>query len=118
MVMGVVLTLLGLFVLSKAIGDNASSELTMLEEPSGYIETTEIEVFQVLKEGSLARTKEKESDGVFVGPIVLLLDETGSHYDNEIIKIERGKKLQQVGVYKYASHINPVNTVPAVRITE
>ena len=122
LITGVVLTILTLFIIGKAMsaGQGTSDDgITMFEQPGDIIPTKKFEVLQVVPNGALAHSEEKEFGvSTFTGPIVLLLSEgQNTYYDGEVITVPKGKTVRQIGSYQYETRMG-YKTVPIVQVME
>ena len=108
-VTGVILTILISLLLVKS-SDNG---ITIFDEPGEYIKANKFEVFQVIESGAaLAHTEEISSYAkisTFTGPVVLFVNDEGKHYyDDEVIEVSLGKRVRQIGIYKYSTKMGSV----------
>lgn len=121
---GVVTGIIFVFVLGVIV--NASQgkgsvqrDVVLFEKPQQTIGASEIEVFQVLPDGSALATVQYSDNGNNdnVGMVVMLLAKDGvSYFDSQSIKIPSGKCMKQIGTYKYMSRQEMEKTVPVVEI--
>lgn len=118
MITGCVLTIAALFYVAKVNGAGGDSGLTLYEQPVGTINSYSFEVLQVLPNGNaLAYTEDPDRRDSYTGPVVLLLaDESSHYYDEQIVKVPKGKSARQVGTYQYETNGGMHRTVPVVRI--
>ena len=118
MITGCVLTIAALFYVAKVYNASGDSGLTLYEQPVRTINSYSFEVLQVLPNGNaLAYTEDPDRRGSYTSPVVLLLaDESSHYYDEQIVKIPKGKSARQVGTYQYGTNGGMQRTVPAVRI--
>ena len=118
-VTGVVLTIGGVVVLGAMAQAEETSGVTMFDQPGEEMTARKYEVIQVIPIGALARSEEiSYGQSMFTGPVVLFYTEGQSaHYDDEVIKVPKGKRVVQVGTYQYNSAVGN-RTVPIVRIME
>lgn len=121
---GVVTGIIFVFVLGVIV--NASQgkgsvqrDVVLFEKPQQTIEASEIEVFQVLPDGSALASVEYayEGNNDNLGMVVMLLAKDGvSYFDSQSIKIPGGKCMKQIGTYKYMTRQEMEKTVPVVDI--
>lgn len=92
--------------------------LHLLDEPGEIIKEESIKVFQVLaKDAALAHGKNEYGD--YYGMIYLLVNKEGKYYyDDEMVKVPKGKVLRQIGVYQYPTRQDIVKTVPVIMIMD
>ncbi|MDM8209210.1 MULTISPECIES: hypothetical protein [Bacteroidaceae] len=71
---------------------------------------------QVLPDGSALATVEDISN---IGMVVLFLANKGiSYYDDQKINVPIGKRVMQIGTYKYMTRSEMEKTVPIVEIMD
>lgn len=117
-VLGVVLTFVVLIVISMAQAakgeTSVNRDLVMFEQPQQTVEAEELEVMQVLPDGSALATIEDYNN---LGTVVMFPAKEGtSYYDDQKINIPSGKCLKQVGTYRYMTRQEMEKTVPVVEI--
>jgi len=119
---GMVSGILLLFLISLFVANQSSNDgLRLFEEEGECVSTNSFQVIQVLDSGSaLAREIEKDYfTSTATGITVLFLNEgNSSYYDEQIIKVPRGKCVKQIGVFKYNTRMDIEKTVPVVAIRE
>ena len=119
---GMVSGILLLFLISLFVANQSSNDgLRLIEEEGECVSTNSFQVIQVLDSGSaLAREIEKDYfTSTATGITVLFLNEgNSSYYDEQIIKVPRGKCVKQIGVFKYNTRMDIEKTVPVVAIRE
>lgn len=120
LITGCVLTIAVLFYVGKVNGASGDSGLTLYEQPVGTINSYSFEVLQVLPNGNaLAYTEDPDRRDSYTSPVVLLLaDESSHYYDEQIVKVPKGKSARQVGTYQYETNGGMHRTVPVVRIMD
>ena len=117
MLTGCVLTVAALFYVAKVNNSEEESGLVLYEQPAGVIDSYSFQVMQVLADGAaLAVSENPNWRESYTGPTVLLLANENSHYyDEQIVKVPKGKRAYQVGVFDYESRGLGHKTVPAVK---
>ena len=111
---GIVLTLVGLFIVGWFIQDSeGSTPIEYLEKPVSYEdkEETSFKVFQVIDNAALAREASDIIGGevMYLGNIVLI---TGKdYYSDQVVKV---KNPQRVGTYNYTTNGGMPKTVPVI----
>lgn len=100
--------------------EEKKSPLTLFEQPADIIETASFEVQEVLPDGNaIAKSQDKDLDGYYTDPTVLLLAEENSpYYDKQIVKVSKSKCAYRVGAYQYEPHYGDTRTLPVVRIMD
>lgn len=115
-VSGIIGTFLALFLISVVIQthDDELLGLTIFSEKGECIaKNGEIETFQVLRPNMALAS----IGGIFDGKVVLLINYEDKHYyDDQKIKIPKGKCARHIGTYQYTSKDKRDRTVPAVAI--
>ena len=115
---GVALTLLLLYAIAY-FGNN--DQATLFKNPGDIMEIEFFEVSQVIGGGSeaLAYGKKENPEGWGLGEFCLLTNDDGKfYYDNEIIKVDSGKIVRQVGIFQYEMERGYRKTVPIVKIMD
>lgn len=112
---GVILTFVFFFAVALGNTNNSSNDyIVMFDEPQQEIKAKSFEVMQVLSDGSALATVEDISN---YGMVVMFLAEKGaSYYDDQKINVPSGKRVMQIGTYKYMTRSEMEKTVPVVRI--
>ena len=120
LITGCILTVAALFYIGKVYSAGGDSGLTLFEQPAGTINSYSFEVLQVLPNGNaLANSENPDWRESYTGPVVLLLaDENSHYYDEQIVKVSKGKRARQVGSYQYQTNGGMHKTVPVVRIMD
>lgn len=113
---GIVLTFVFAFVTYQGNSSPLGNDIVMFEKPQQEIKVKSFEVMQVLPDGSaLARVEDWDNFGMIV---LFLADEGTSYYDDQKIDVPSGKKVMQVGTYKYVTRSEMEKTVPVVEILD
>ena len=118
MITGCVLTIAALFYVAKVYDADDNSGLELFEQPADVIDSNSFRVLQVLPDGNaLAYSEGPNYRESYTGPTVLLLaDENSHYYDEQIVKVPKGKRAYQVGIFDYETNGIGHKTVPVVRI--
>ncbi len=119
MITGCVLTIAALVYVAKVYNVDDNPGLELFEQPAGTIESYSFRIVQVLPNGNALAFSESElfKDVAHTGPVVLLLSDESSHYyDDQIVRVPKGKRAFQMGVYQYETNEGMHKTVPVVRI--
>lgn len=114
---GFVLTFVFAFMVTD-LGNSSpvGNDIVMFEKPQQEIKVKSFEVMQVLSDGSaLAIVEDFNNYGMIV---LFLADEGTSYYDDQKIKVPSGKKVMQVGTFKYVARSEMEKTVPVVEILD
>lgn len=119
-VVGIIfLFVLGIIINASQRKGSVQRDVVLFEKPQQVIEADEIEVFQVLPDGSALAQVEYTYEGNKdnMGMVVMLLAKSeGSYFDSQSIKIPKGKCMKQIGTYKYMTRQDVEKTVPVVEI--
>ena len=94
---------------------------TYFREEGDVVSENSFKVIQVLASGdALANELEEKYDMQLPTNLVVLFEnEDGqSYYDDQIIRLSRGKCVRQIGTFKYESKGGDYKTVPIVRVNE
>ena len=119
-VVGIIfLFVLGIIINASQGKGSVQRDVMLFEKPQQVIEADEIEVFQVLPDGSALAQVEYtyEGNNDNSGIVVMLLAKSeGAYFDSQSIKIPKGKCMKQIGTYKYMTRQDVEKTVPVVEI--
>ncbi len=123
-VTGVVLTIAFCFALAVSQSNNneasSNDELQLFESPKQVMNAESFKVIQVLPNGSaLATYKEfsRKAGDLEYGTVVLFqASENSSYYDDQVIKLPKGKCFKQIGTYRYVTRQEMEKTVPVIGI--
>lgn len=117
-VTGIILTFAFFFfaALGNANGTPSENNAVLFEKPQQEINVKSFEVMQVLPDGSaLAMIEDKSNFGM----VVLFLANKGTaYYDDQKINVPSGKRVMQIGTYKYMTRNEMEKTVPIVEIMD
>lgn len=112
---GIVLT----FVFMATFQEKTSplgNDIVMFEKPQREIKVKSFKVIHVLPDGNaLANVEDWDNLGMVV---LFLADKGTSYYDNQKIDVPSGKKVMQIGIFKYITLSEMKKTVPIVRILD
>lgn len=97
---------------------------TANEKPGKIINEKSFKVFQVFT--PLASLVRAESGGYYYGTIYLLVRDMSSiytepdfeFYDDQIVKVPKGKVVRMFGTYKYTTVDGQYKTVPRIKIVD
>ena len=115
--LGVVLTIGGVFVYDKYQSSNA--DLEMFDQPGKVVPMKGLYVVQVQPDGSALASyvDDKASILSMMTNIVLYIPDKGVNlYDNLQIEVPKKKCVRQVGTFRYIDKEQNLRTVPAVKI--
>lgn len=94
------------------VNDN---RITFFDEPGDVIDVKTFIVFQALDTGYALARQDLDLETEYSGLVVLLYNNQGrAYYDNQRVKIGRGQKFRQVGLYRYVAKDGNMKTVPIV----
>ena len=121
-VVGIILTIVTLFFIGANIIQEQEEEdqkTTMFEEPGDVIDVKSFKVFQVVEEGkALVHGESESSSGLYIGAVYMLTNDEGKlYYDDEVVKVPKGKEARQIGIFEYKANLGQ-KTVPIVRIMD
>ncbi len=92
--------------------------VSLFEEPGNVLNFKSFEVFHVLENGAaLANGSSNLNEPYYNihGTVVLLLPGE-PYFDDQIIKVPSGKRVRQIGTYRYTTKLKEVKTVPIVEL--
>ena len=119
---GVVFTILTAALFATGSSNESLDGATFFEEPGECLSTSQFEVMQAIGDNyALAFEQEYNS---FLGYrntdlLVLITNDNGEcYYDQQVIKVPKGKCMRQIGVYKYQTKSEIWKTVPIVKIMD
>lgn len=117
MITGVILTFAFLVFLGIIAQMNENSKYTLFDQPREIVDSDAFKVFQVLEDHSaLVESNTEGSDHLFIGPTFLLTNDEGKYYyDEEIIRVSKGKVARQIGIFHYNTKLGE-KTVPIIKI--
>ena len=118
---GIVLTFVTLFVIGAS--QTINNRVTIFEQPGECLSTNNFEVMQVVEDGcALAHEVKWNSILERYMPtdlLVLVINDNGEHYyDDQLIKVPKGKCMRQIGIYKYPTKMEIEKTVPIVKLMD
>lgn len=113
-IVGVVLTFVLAFYMSST--DVNDDNIIRFDNPTEIVNEQSFEVFQVVGD-NMALVHGQSSPGYYYGTLYLLVNKEGKYYyDDEIVKVPKGKVVKQVGIYRYITKSDIQKTVPIVQI--
>ena len=117
---GIVLTIIVAFILSYA---NQQPKIAIpgavfFDEPTEVFPESTFKVQQVVRDNA-ALVSAGSSSFSSLGTIYLLVNHNNHfYYDDEIINVPAGKKVRQIGIYRYTTSLNLEKTVPVIEILD
>lgn len=119
-VTGIILTFAFFFfvALGNANGTPPDENVVLFEKPQQEINVKSFKVMQVLLDGNALATVEDIFSDIRGMVVLFLADEGISYYDEQIINVPTGKRVMQIGTYKYITRSEMEKTVPIVEIME
>ena len=119
-VSGIIVGVVAVFIFA-AVSSDAETEVTteengcvMFEQVGGEITSYPLQVIQVFEKG-VALAREHKGEFTIDGLVVLLMAEDEHFYDDQIVKLSKGKCFKHVGVYTYETRAGERKTVPIVK---
>lgn len=126
-IVGVIVTFLVALALSHENGsgndnstleDKSNSDITLFDEPGDVLNYDKYKVFQVLDDNH-ALVKSNINYSWYDGPIFLLTNDNGKYYyDDEVIKVPKGKVMRQIGIFRYENSLENNKTVAIIKIVD
>ena len=100
-------------------------DITYFDEPRDIIKESSVKVIQVIaRDAALVNGDSNLAGGtslkgMYLGPVYLIVSKiSDSFYDDQIIKLPKGKVFRQVGVYRYTTTKDREKTVPIISIMD
>ena len=88
----------------------------IFDEPTEYFHANSFKVMQVVKDN--AALVHSGSDP-FSGQMFLLINHNNHfYYDDEVIRVPKGKTVRQMGIYRYTTNMGIDKTVPVIEILD
>ncbi len=119
---GIIFTFVVSFIIAGG-SNGTNNRMTFFEQPGECLSTNNFEVMQVVGDGC-ALAHEVQWNSFYEGYestdlLVLLINDKGEYYyDDQIIKVPKGKCMRQVGIYKYPTKMEIEKTVPIVKLMD
>lgn len=88
------------------------------DEPGEVIDEPSFQVFQVWSTTEALVRDKGSYTTIYGGAIYLIIDENGNFYDDQIIRIPKGKEVRRVGTVRYPTPKETTKTVPVIQILE
>ena len=115
-VTGIILTFAFFFFVAANDTKDSNDNIVMFDEPQQEIMAKSFAIMQVLPDGNaLAIVKDQSNFGMIV---MFLAEEGTSYYDDQKIKVPTGKRVMQIGTYKYVTRTEMGKTVPIVEFVD
>ena len=124
-ILGIVLTFVILFVIGVHTSKTSktNNRVTIFEQPGECLSTNNFEVMQVIEDGC-ALAHEVTWNSILerytsTDLLVLVINDNEEYYyDDQIIKVPKGKCMRQVGIYRYPTKMEIEKTVPIVKLMD
>ena len=119
-IVGIVCTIFAAVIIADS--QNNDKGMTFFEQPGECLGADRFEVLQAIG-GNYALAYKQEYDR-FLGYtntslLVLVTNDNGEYYyDEQVIKVPKGKCMRQVGIYKYQTKSEAWKTVPIVKLMD
>ena len=121
---GVIVTFLVLVVIGLS-NQKSSPNIPgakMFEQPTEVVQESSFKVMQAIQENAAlvnAKSGSYSFGDMYMGTLYLLINNEGHYYyDDEIVKVPQGKKVRQVGIYRYETKMEIEKTVPIIEIMD
>jgi hypothetical protein len=120
-VIGGIITIVLLLGVGYVMKTAEERSYTPIEQPWEEAAYKSYKVIQVLEDHSaLVEAKELDVDDdmdLYLGPTFLLINDGEKYYyDDEVVKVPKGKKAMQVGRYRYTTKGGSDKTVSVIKI--
>jgi hypothetical protein len=94
--------------------------IELFDKPRQEIKAKEFDIMQVLPNGNALAQYNKftlDDSTISIGTVVMFLSsKEGSFYDDQKIKLQKGKLFRQIGTYRYQTTQGIEKTVPIVGV--
>lgn len=114
-----------LYVVKQSVDEvveKVDNGMTFFEQPGDCVSTNQFEVMQVLDDNYALAYEQKYEEylGYMRTDLLVLVtnDEGIYYYDEQTIKVPKGKCMRQVGIYKYQTKLEDWKTVPIVKLMD
>lgn len=123
---GIIFTFVMMLYVAKQsvdeVVEKVDNGMTFFEQPGDCMSTNQFEVMQVLDDNYALAYEQKYEEylGYMRTDLLVLVtnDEGIYYYDEQTIKVPKGKCMRQVGIYKYQTKLEDWKTVPIVKLMD
>lgn len=123
---GIIFTFVMMLYVAKQsvdeVVEKVDNGMTFFEQPGDCVSTNQFEVMQVLDDNYALAYEQKYEEylGYMRTDLLVLVtnDEGIYYYDEQTIKVPKGKCMRQVGIYKYQTKLEDWKTVPIVKLMD
>ena len=113
---GIVLSLAFVFItLWQTASSQYDSKIIIFDKPQQELKEKVFDVFQVLPNGNALANSEPRIDSPSIVAL-FLANEKMPYYDAQRITVPSGKRIVQIGIYKYYTDKGIEKTVPVLEI--
>lgn len=123
---GIIFTFVMMLYVAKQsvdeVVEKVDNGMTFFEQPGDCLSSNQFEVMQVLGDNYALAYEQKYDEylGYMRTDLLVLVtnDEGVYYYDEQTIKVPKGKCMRQVGIYKYQTKLEDWKTVPIVKLMD
>lgn len=88
------------------------------DDPGEVINEPSFQVFQVWSPTEALVRDKGNYTTLYGGTIYLIIDNNGNFYDDQIIRVPKGKEVRRVGTVRYPTPKETTKTVPVIQIMD
>lgn len=112
---GIVLSVAFVFITLWQTASSQYDKIVIFDKPQQELKEKVFDVFQVLPNGNALANSEPRIDSPSIVPL-FLANEKMPFYDAQRITVPSGKRIVQIGIYKYYTDKGIEKTVPVLEI--
>lgn len=112
---GIVLSLAFVFITLWQTASSQYDKIVIFDKPQQELKEKIFDVFQVLPNGNALANSEPRIDSPSIVAL-FLANEKMPYYDAQRITVPSGKRIVQIGIYKYYTDKGIEKTVPVLEI--
>lgn len=112
---GIVLTVAFVFITLWQTASSQYDKIVIFDKPQQKLKEKVFDIFQVLPNGNALANSESRIDSPSIVAL-FLANEKMPNYDAQRITVPSGKRIVQIGIYKYYTDKGIEKTVPVLEI--
>lgn len=112
---GIVLSVAFVFITLWQTASSQYDKIVIFDKPQQELKEKVFDVFQVLPNGNALASSESRIDSPSIVAL-FLANEKMPYYDAQRITVPSGKRIVQIGIYKYYTDKGIEKTVPVLEI--
>lgn len=104
---------------TSELSPEEQSGIRYYDSPGEVIKESSFQVFQVLADNAALVHGKQTSENMYMGTIYVIVHDDGKlYYDNQIVKVPKGKVVRMMGTYTYTTPKGMEKTVPIIKIMD